>query len=367
MGSSEDTPGKKSKPSATQDQPPTTSRAIVYPDWAKFQAYSPIPHPPHGFFHSSVASSPPAHPYMWGPQHLIPPYGTPPHPYVAMYPHGRFYAHPSMPPGAMPGGMEVDCKSSEGKERSPLKRSKGNLGSLHMVTGKNNNDLVKASGASAYESFSQSGESSSEGSSEGSDANSQNNGNTVRGSQNGVAYSSRRTMLNQPMAIMPMTPAGTPGGVAGPTTNLNIGMDYWGAPYPFPLPMLREKIPHEPSDQWLQNERELKRQRRKQSNRESARQSRLRKLAECEELALRVEVLKERNATFRLDVDHVREEYEQLAHKHIDLQERLEEISEGHEGSRSDSNDQHSSDHDNHRCQESDSQDVKTELSLSGR
>lgn len=27
----------------------------------------------------------------------MPPYGTPPHPYVAMYPHG-VYAHPSMPP-----------------------------------------------------------------------------------------------------------------------------------------------------------------------------------------------------------------------------------------------------------------------------
>jgi len=29
---------------------------------------------------------------------MMPPYGTPPHPYVAMYPHGGIYAHPSMPP-----------------------------------------------------------------------------------------------------------------------------------------------------------------------------------------------------------------------------------------------------------------------------
>lgn len=28
----------------------------------------------------------------------MPPYGTAPHPYVAMYPHGGLYAHPSMPP-----------------------------------------------------------------------------------------------------------------------------------------------------------------------------------------------------------------------------------------------------------------------------
>ena len=31
-------------------------------------------------------------------QHVMPPYGTPPHPYVAMYPHGGIYAHPAMPP-----------------------------------------------------------------------------------------------------------------------------------------------------------------------------------------------------------------------------------------------------------------------------
>ena len=28
----------------------------------------------------------------------MPPYGTPPHPYVAMYPPGGIYAHPSIPP-----------------------------------------------------------------------------------------------------------------------------------------------------------------------------------------------------------------------------------------------------------------------------
>ena len=46
----------------------------------------------------------------------------------------------------MTTGMEGDGKSSEGKERSPIKRSKGSLGSLNMITGKNN-DLGKTSGA----------------------------------------------------------------------------------------------------------------------------------------------------------------------------------------------------------------------------
>ena len=157
----------------------------------------------------------------------MPPYGTPPHPYVAMYPPGGIYAHPSMPPvffinyaflklscwmisssttlasnlyrdlillvllpclllmallrlqwvfllffcahshllfvsvfslfcaelvliqvrknnllvfmqGNTPGSMEADGKPSEVKEKLPIKRSKGSLGSLNMITGKNN-------------------------------------------------------------------------------------------------------------------------------------------------------------------------------------------------------------------------------------
>lgn len=48
-----------------------------------------------------------------------------------------------------------------------------------------------------------------------------------------------------------------------------------------------------------QDERELKRQRRKQSNRESARRSRLRKQAECEGLAQKVVDLETENAKLK--------------------------------------------------------------------
>ncbi|KAF6148601.1 hypothetical protein GIB67_042560 [Kingdonia uniflora] len=266
------------------EQPPPTTPGAVYPDWSQFQAYSPMP--PHGFFHSGVASSPQAHPYMWGPQHLMPPYGTPPHPYVTMYPHGGLYGHPSMPPGphpfspyampspsanpeasgTMPGGVEADAKSSDGKERSPLKRSKNSLGSLNMLTGKNSSEKVKTSGASANGVFSQSAESGSEGSSEGSDANSQSdsqqkasrghsslegdaskNGNAEGSPQNGVSHGAQHAMPNQTMTIMAMPVVGAPpGGVTGPTTNLNIGMDYWGAPTSSAVPALQVKVPTAP-------------------------------------------------------------------------------------------------------------------------
>ncbi|PIA58731.1 hypothetical protein AQUCO_00500580v1 [Aquilegia coerulea] len=284
MGSGEeDTSAKSSSKSPVrQEQPPTTSTAPVYPEWPAFQAYSPIP--PHGFFHSSVAASPQAHPYMWGAQHLMPPYGTPPPPYVAMYPPGGIYSHPSMPPGSHPfspyampsvngnaeassgaGGAEGDGKSSDGKEKSPLKRSKDSLGSLNMLTGKNNNEQAKTSGLSTNGGVSHSAESASEGSSEGSDANSQNdsqpkegrgqdslegeasqNGSAMRDSNNGALHASQHAVLNPTMAIMPIPGAGIPGGVAGPTTNLNIGMDYWGTPTPSAMPAIRGKVPSTP-------------------------------------------------------------------------------------------------------------------------
>ncbi|XP_020084573.1 bZIP transcription factor 16-like isoform X4 [Ananas comosus] len=370
MGSGEaDALPKAPKVSAAQEQLlPTTSAPAtpVYPDWSGFQAYSPIP--PPGFFH---ASSPQAHPYMWGAQPIMP-YGTPPTPYV-MYPPGGLYAHASMPPGSIPfspyampspngnadcvgataGGSEVDDKSSEGKERSPLKSSKGSLGSLSMITGKNNNEMGKTSGASANGAFSQSGESETESSSEGSDANSQNDsqaktsggqeslgvaeasqsGNVAHGSHNGISRTASQSKLNPAIPVIPMPASGAIGGVVGPTTNLNIGMDYWSTPSSSAIPAIHGK-----------DERELKKQRRKQSNRESARRSRLRKQAECEELGQRAESLKEENASLRAEVNRLRKEYEDLLSQNASLKEKLGQLQQKADDPRLDKKDQNYSD-----------------------
>ncbi|XWS38802.1 hypothetical protein CRYUN_Cryun19dG0161600 [Craigia yunnanensis] len=393
MGSSEmDKTAKEKEPktpsaATTQEQSSTTNSGTVNADWSGFQAYSPIP--PHGF----LASSPQAPPYMWGVQHIMPPYGTPPHPYVAMYPHGGIYAHPSIPPGSYPfspfampspngiveasgntpGSIE-DGKPSYVKEKLPIKRSKGSLGSLNMITGKNN-DIGKTSGASANGVYSKSAESGSEGTSEGSDANSQNdsqlksggrqdseegeasqNGSTAHGPQNG-GPNAPHAMVNAAIPIVPISTAGTSTAVPGPTTNLHIGMDYWGTPASSTIPAIRGKVPSTPigggivtpasrdsvqSQLWLQDERELKRQRRKQSNRESARRSRLRKQAECDELAQRADALKEENANLRSEVSRIKSEYEQLHAENTSLKERLGEIP-GHEELTSGRNDQHTS------------------------
>ncbi|GKD14284.1 bZIP transcription factor 16-like protein isoform X2, partial [Tanacetum coccineum] len=69
----------------------------------------------------------------------------------------------------------------------------------------------------------------------------------------------------------------------------------------------------------VSDERELKRQRWKQSNRESARRSKLRKQAECDDLAQRTEYLKKENASLRAEVSHIRSKYEQLLAENASL------------------------------------------------
>ena len=53
--------------------------------------------------------------------------------------------------GNTPGSMEVNGKSPQGKEKLPTKRSKGSLGSLNTIKGKNNEpSKAKASANGSY-------------------------------------------------------------------------------------------------------------------------------------------------------------------------------------------------------------------------
>eukprot|EP00899_Mesostigma_viride_P008739 jgi/Mesvir1/17867/Mv12944-RA.1 len=76
----------------------------------------------------------------------------------------------------------------------------------------------------------------------------------------------------------------------------------------------------------LQDEREVKRQRRKQSNRESARRSRLRKQAECEELGSRVESLTMENMHLRDELRQLHTTCNVLGSENALLQEQLRKI-----------------------------------------
>ncbi|KAL6993619.1 G-box binding factor [Sarracenia purpurea var. burkii] len=274
MGAGEErTFAKPSKPNcSTQEIPATPS----YPDWSSsMQAYYGGGTAP--FFATTIASPTP-HPYLWGSQHaLLPPYGTPV-PYPALYPPGGVYVHPNMAMAPIMGqtNVEFEGKSVDGKHQTSNKNSKGTPGNTSLIVGRGGEIGNTASG-SGYDGGTQSAESGSEGS---SDPNDENN------NQEYAATASKKGCFGQMLAD-------------GANARNNTAGD----------------------------ERELKRQKRKLSNRESARRSRLRKQAECEELQARVEALTNENCTLRDELQRFSEECEKLKSENNSIKEELTRLS----------------------------------------
>ncbi|KAF8098977.1 hypothetical protein N665_0255s0052 [Sinapis alba] len=289
MGTSEEkTPSKP--PSSAQDIPPTP-----YPDWSNsMQAYYGGGGTPNPFFPSPVGSPSP-HPYMWGAQHhMMPPYGTPV-PYPAMYPPGAVYAHPGMP---MPHPTSAPTNKETVKEQAPGKKSKGTLKRKGGEGGE------KAPSGSGNDGVSQSDGSVTAGS---SDENEENANHQEQGSVRKASFgqmladaSSQSNTTGEIQGSVPMKPL-------APGTNLNMGMDLWSSQ----------------AGVAVKDERELKRQKRKQSNRESARRSRLRKQAECEQLQQRVESLTSENQSLRDELQRLSSECEKLKSDNNSIQEEL--------------------------------------------
>jgi plant G-box-binding factor len=74
------------------------------------------------------------------------------------------------------------------------------------------------------------------------------------------------------------------------------------------------------------DEREVKRERRKQSNRESARRSRLRKQSECEELGGRVDALLEKNYALQDEVKRLRDALELANDENAQLRQKIAKL-----------------------------------------
>ncbi|KAG0547045.1 hypothetical protein BDA96_01G045500 [Sorghum bicolor] len=113
--------------------------------------------------------------------------------------------------------------------------------------------------------------------------------------------------------------------------NLNIGMELWSdSPVKAETSGQGEIYAAAPSQLdsalSMMDERELKRERRKQSNRESARRSRLRKQQECEELAQKVTDLTAINGTLRSELDELKKACEDMEAENSQLMGELEQF-----------------------------------------
>ncbi|CAO2835530.1 unnamed protein product [Amaranthus hypochondriacus] len=354
MGSSEDPKSPKSE----KLSPPATEQngVHVYPDWAAMQAYygPRVALPP--YFSSAVAPGHPPPPYMWGPpQPMVPPYGAP---YAAIYAPGGVYAHPAIPlgsqahgqavtspivneiPVATPLSIDTPVKSSGNAEKGLLKKLKGFDG-LAMSIG--NGNAEKAEG-DMENVVSQSAE--TEGSSNGSDGNTEADQVKRKRSREGTPTTvavedekiETKTVISPADKVMgvPVTPvngatAQAMGTVVSPVVATTLELRNPGINVKGNSAAVSPPNAAVSTEAWLQvqNERELKKERRKQSNRESARRSRLRKQAETEELARRVEALSAENIGLKSEINQLMENSKKLRLENATLSEKLKCLQSG--------------------------------------
>ncbi|KAI4355181.1 hypothetical protein L6164_003977 [Bauhinia variegata] len=339
MGNSEEgKPTKAEKPSSpvTTDQANQTNQTNihVYPDWATMQAYygTRVTMPP--YYNSAVPSGHAPHPYMWGPpQPMMPPYGAP---YAAIYSHGGVYAHPAVPIAGTPLSMETPTKSSGNPDQGLMKKLKGFDG-LAMSIGNGNAESAER-GAENGLSHSM----DTEGSTDGSVGNTAG-ANQIRRKRSREGTPSTdgdgKTEIHaSPVSkeaatankVMSVTPGSVGGKLVGPvvTSGMTTRLELMNPPKtgPASVPQPCAVLPSEP---WLQNERELKRERRKQSNRESARRSRLRKQAETEELARKVESLTAENVALKSEMNRLTESSGKLRAENGTLMEKVKKAQAG--------------------------------------
>ncbi|XP_062180745.1 common plant regulatory factor 1-like isoform X2 [Phragmites australis] len=297
--------------SPPKDQP----APYPYPDWSTMQAYYGPGVLPPTYFAPAIA---PGHApqYMWGPQPIMPPpFGTP---YAAIYPHSGAYPHSLVPMMSNQSSVEP-AKSANSKDKSFNKK-------LKEIDG----NAVSAGSGNSKRTVSSSEDYSAEGS---SDVNDQKVCKTPRkrSADDGPETTAAAKMEG---VIAPNHTLGNtailphhffPAPVIKPTaTNVANSRAMGATISPSPGVMVPAHA-GVPTDSSIKDERELKRDKRKQSNRESARRSRLRKQAETEELSTQVESLTAENTSLRSEISRLTDSSEKLRLENSALMVKLKD------------------------------------------
>lgn len=287
-------PEKSSSP-ARQDQ----HSLPAYPDWAAMQAYygPRFAIPPY----SAVASPHVPQPYMWvPPQSMIPAYGPP---YAAFYAHGGFFGHSGVPIAGSAFPAESPAKLSGNINGGFVKKLKEFDGLTKSIGNGNANSGERGTDPRQTESE------HTNGSSDGS------NGITAGVGESRQKRSRQGSHTGNEDAKKRCCPVPVAEGCQDSTKPIDSANTSVETIENLTIVVPKEEDLSDPNtnipipyssmadEAWLQNERELKRERRKQSNRESARRSRLRKQAEMEELTGKVKLLALENMTLKSEIN----------------------------------------------------------------
>ncbi|CAM8971957.1 unnamed protein product [Rhodiola kirilowii] len=321
MGNNEESKSSKSDKS-TSPAPPDQNGMQVYPppDWAAMQAfYGPrIPLPLPQYYNSAYHVGHPPHPYMWGPpQAMMPSFAAP---YAAIYSQGGVYAHPGVPVGSPKPGL--------GALSTPLATEALAATALSIQTpGKMSGNTT--GGSVNSESGDNGG--SSDGSGEKTSRGEQSHRKRKR--EQSLDIEKTVKLEIQANAIVPVDTDVASGIVPGiavcPAVDGNL--ENVAALDMKANHIVNSKMSFDgqqsgsrlSSETCFQNERQLKQERRKQSNRESARRSRLRKQAETEELAAKVDILMAENMTLKSEITQLAKNSEKLKLENAKMMEKL--------------------------------------------
>ncbi|KAK9724718.1 hypothetical protein RND81_05G094100 [Saponaria officinalis] len=307
MGNNE---GEKTPKSEKPEKPATPSQdqnnVHVYPDWAAVQAYYGAGAILPPYYNPAAAPGHAAHPYMWAPPQMMPPYGS----YAAMYPHGGMYGASAAPVVAASLNLETPTRSS-GNDNGSTKKPKES--EINAASGNGNAESAKDGGAHCQ---SHSTDGGTEGSCDRSD------GSTAREDDSGRSYNGASDSGACNMKIVPGIPVAS-----------NKPLET--------CPVLTPEMNHSHARAHansiltaapratvtgVQGDRELKREKRKQSNRESARRSRLRKQAEMEELGKKVDALTAENLALRSEINKLEADSEKLRSDNGLLMEKVKKM-----------------------------------------
>ncbi|KAG8100318.1 hypothetical protein GUJ93_ZPchr0013g36391 [Zizania palustris] len=313
MASSSDEQHKPPEPPAAASSTIVATAAPTHAEWAaSLQAY--------------YAAA--GHPYAWPAQHLMAaaaagaPYGAPmPFPMYHPGAAAAYYAHASMAAGVpYPTAESVAAAAvvPEGKGKGKGAGTSPEKGSSAALSGDDESQSVES--GSEESSDTRDDDTDHKDSSAPKKRKSGNISADGEPSQAAVIpYSAVESPYQLKARSASKLPVSAPGRAALPnaTPNLNIGIDLWSASPALAVPSGQGEanpgLPLARCDGTAQlDERELKRERRKQSNRESARRSRLRKQQECEELARKVAELTTENNALRTELDQLKKACEDM-------------------------------------------------------